>query len=87
MFSRKKGAKRRSLWGTDWYKPAPKDLKKVCNHEERIQHGSKSQFGSEKEEELYRDYLLGSTIVQISITFCSRLRIEQGSSHWKDIGQ
>jgi hypothetical protein len=75
------------MWGSELYRPVPKDVKKACVLYERIQHESKSQFGSEEEEQLYRDYLPGRTIVQISITSCSKLRIEQGRSHWKDIGQ
>jgi hypothetical protein len=71
------------MWGIDWYKIAPKELKKDFKYEENIQHGFESQFGSEKEEQLHRDYLPGRTIVQISITFCSGHGIEQGRNHWK----
>jgi hypothetical protein len=30
------------------YRPTPKEVKKACKPEERIQQGSKSQFGYEK---------------------------------------
>jgi hypothetical protein len=57
------------LCGIDLYRPTPKEIKKECKPEERIEHGSKRQIGSEKEEELCKDYLRGSTIVQISRNF------------------
>jgi hypothetical protein len=66
---------------------SPKEEKKAYKLGERIQEGCNIQFVSEKEEELYKDYLPGSIIFQISITSCSKLRIMQGSRHWKDPGQ
>jgi hypothetical protein len=63
----------------------PKDVKKACVLYERIQHGSKSQFGSEEEEQLYRDYFPRRTIFQIFIASCSKLKIEHGSRSWKDL--
>jgi hypothetical protein len=69
------------------YRPTPKEVRKACKPEEGIQHGSKSQFDSELEESMYRIASLKRQIVQVSITSCSKLRIEHGNRHWKGIEQ
>jgi hypothetical protein len=43
------------------YRPTPNEVKKACKPEERIQHGSKSQFDSEMEESMYRDCITEKT--------------------------
>jgi hypothetical protein len=65
------------------YTPTPKEEKKACKPEERIQHGSKSQFDSEMKESMYKDCILEKTFVEVSITSCSKIRIEHGSRNWK----
>jgi hypothetical protein len=71
----------------DLYRPTPNEVKKAYKPEERIQHGSKGQFDSEMEESMFRDCITEKTNCSISITSCSKLRIEHGSRHWKGLEQ
>jgi hypothetical protein len=66
------------------YEPTPKEEKNFCKPKKRIQHRSKSQFGSEMKESMYRDSI---PVVQVSITSCSKHIIEIGSRHWKGLVQ
>jgi hypothetical protein len=39
------------------YRPTPNEVKKAYKPEERSQHGSNSQFNSEMEESMYKDFI------------------------------
>jgi hypothetical protein len=40
-----------------------------------------------EEDHLYRDFPHRKDNLPMTITFYSKIKIEQGRSHWKDVGQ
>jgi hypothetical protein len=87
VFENKEGLREGAHGIFNLYRPTPNKVRKACKPKERIWHGSKSQFDYEMEESLYRDCIPEKTYVQVSITSCSKLRIERGRRNWKGIEQ
>jgi hypothetical protein len=64
---------------SELYRPALKYVKKAYVIYERVHHGSKSQFNSEEEEQLYQDYLPGKTIFKYSYFSAQNSELSKGA--------